>query len=204
MGELRSTLERSRALGFLGPGPVEDHITHAERFAAAYRGEPPARALDLGSGGGVPGLILAGMWPSTTWWLLDANQRRTSFLNAAVEDLGLQHRVQVIHGRAEVCAREDELRGRMNLVTSRSFGPPAVTAECATAFLCVGGSLVVSEPPGPDDGSASPSRWDAVGLAVLGMEPTEALAGCQVIKQITLSPDRYPRRVGIPAKRPLF
>ncbi|HEY5154948.1 MAG TPA: RsmG family class I SAM-dependent methyltransferase [Acidimicrobiales bacterium] len=204
MGDLRSTLERSRALGFLGPGPVEDHITHAERFATAFPGEPPARALDLGSGGGVPGLILAGMWPSTTWWLLDANQRRTAFLKASVEDLGLQDRVQVVHGRAETCARETQLRGQMNLVTSRSFGPPAVTAECASAFLCVGGSLIVSEPPTPDDGPASDSRWDAAGLAILGMEPEVVLAGCQVLRQTSISPDRYPRRVGIPAKRPLF
>jgi 16S rRNA (guanine527-N7)-methyltransferase len=205
-------LERSRALGFLGPGPVEPHIDHARRFAAALEGlgasvaARPVRALDLGSGGGLPGLVLVSAWPTTDWCLLDANQRRTEFLQDAVDELGLAERVAVRRGRAEELAHDPSLRCTFDLVVARSFGRPAVTAECAAGFLAVGGSLVVSEPPSvqregdPADGP----RWDPDGLAQLGLEDRGQHAGCQVLRAIEPCPERYPRRIGIPAKRPLF
>ena len=62
---LVAILEESRALGFLGPGPVEGHLPHSLAFAAAVE-DPPARAVDLGAGGGLPGLVLAALiWPDT-------------------------------------------------------------------------------------------------------------------------------------------
>jgi 16S rRNA (guanine527-N7)-methyltransferase len=92
---------------------------------------------------------------------------------------------------------------------SRSFGPPAVVAECAAPFLEVGGRLVVSEPPGPLD------RWDhaeelaELGLAVPPADPSDpsdphGRGSYRTLIQISACPPRYPRRVGIPAKRPLF
>jgi 16S rRNA (guanine527-N7)-methyltransferase len=193
-------LERSRDLGFLGPGPIEPHIEHARRFAVALGEIRPGRALDLGSGGGLPGLVLVSAWPTTDWCLLDANQRRTEFLQHAVDVLGLAGRVHVVRGRAEELAHEPELRGGFDLVVARSFGKPAVTAECAAGFLSIGGSLVVSEPPD----AADDARWDRDGLGELGLEDAGQQAGCQVLRAIARCPDRFPRRVGIPAKRPLF
>jgi len=200
-------LERSRELGFLGPGPIEPHIEHARRFADAATelaaGDEPRRALDLGSGGGLPGLVLVAAWPATEWWLLDANERRTDFLVDAVETLGVGDRVTVLRGRAEELAHGTDLRGRFDLVTARSFGKPAFTAECAAGFLVVGGRLVVSEPPEDERGDER-SRWDPAGLGLLGLEPVGVRDGCQVVRAAAPCPDRYPRRVGIPAKRPLF
>jgi 16S rRNA (guanine527-N7)-methyltransferase len=76
-----------------------------------------------------------------------------------------------------------------------------VTAECAAPLLAVGGLLVVSEPP---DGR----RWPASALEPLGMAVEGMVRGAagtfQRLRQVTPCPDRYPRRVGIPAKRPLF
>src|SRR6478735_807025 len=82
-GGVAEVLERSRALGFLGPGPVADHLRHAQVFAAALRSAPaPApvdgvvRVLDLGSGGGLPGLVLATDpgFAGWRWVLADAAQ----------------------------------------------------------------------------------------------------------------------------------
>ena len=85
--ELVGLLTEARRLGFLGPGPVEPHLDHALAFAGAVP-EAPARALDLGAGGGLPGLVLAALtWPQTSWTLLDAQRRRTEFLEDAVEAL---------------------------------------------------------------------------------------------------------------------
>lgn len=134
---------------------------------------------------------------------MDAGGRRVEFLLEAVATLGLDGRVDVVEGRAEELARRDGLRGRFDLVVARGFGPPAVTAECGCGFLAVGGRLVVSEPPG-----GRPDRWPAEGLAALGLEPAATVTtggmSYAVLRQTTACPDRYPRRVGIPSKRPLF
>jgi 16S rRNA (guanine527-N7)-methyltransferase len=201
---LIAELERSRDLGFLGPMPVESHIDHAFGFADPSWSSPAA-ALDLGSGGGVPGLALAMlMWPSTIWVLLDAAERRCNFLREAVERLNLSDRVTVIRERAEVAGREPELRGAFDLVVARSFGGPAVSAECGAPFLRVGGHLAVSEPPV----EAGPDRWPASGLEQLGLRRTTASPSARhhfaVFVQDTSCPERYPRRTGLPAKRPLF
>lgn len=193
-------LARARDLGFLGPGPVEAHIAHAEGFAAAFA-VPPGRVADLGSGGGVPGLVLAVLWPGARVVLVDASERRTEFLREAVDGLALGERVRVVRARAEAVGREDGHRCAYDAVVARGFGPPAVTAECAAPLLVVGGALVVSEPP------EERPRWDDAGLAELGMvlgERVEAGANYQVVRQERACPDRYPRRVGVPAKRPLW
>ncbi len=191
-------LEDARARGLVGPGPLLPHLDHALGF-----GEAVGACLDLGSGAGLPGLPLAVAWPESRWTLVDAGGRRVEFLAAAVARLGLGDRVVVVAGRAEELARRRDLRGGFDLVVARGFGPPAVTAECGAGFLAVGGRLVVSEPPGGRAG-----RWPAVGLAMLGMDPAEVVEGggasYVVVRQATACPDRYPRRVGAPSKRPLF
>ncbi len=166
---------------------------------------PPAlvRAADLGSGGGVPALPLVLAFPGVEWMLVEASVRRAAFLRCAVERLGVEGRVAVIEDRAEAVGRSSAARGRFDLVVARSFGPPAVVAECSAPLLRVGGRAVISEPPG-----GVPARWPAEGLAELGMSPDGAVCArewsYQVLAQDSACPDRYPRRVGVPGKRPLF
>ena len=161
---LVGVLLRSRELGFLGPGDVDEQLAHSRAFGELV-GPFAGEFLDLGAGGGLPGLVLLELWPSATGVLLDAQERRCQFLREAVEELGWEDRVEVRVGRAEMLGRDPELRGRFGLVVARGFGPPPVTAECAVGFLRPGGRLAVTEPP-PD--AAAESRWDAEGLARLG------------------------------------
>ena len=90
-----------------------------------------ATVLDLGSGGGVPGLVLVVERPDLSVTMLDANKRRTDFLDEALMTLGAGDRANVIRARAEEAGRNALLRGAFDQVVSRSFGPPAVVAECA-------------------------------------------------------------------------
>ncbi|QXC59828.1 class I SAM-dependent methyltransferase [Aquihabitans sp. G128] len=207
---LTELLTESRQLGFLGPGPVEDHIWRAAAYLAAAPA-PPARALDLGAGGGLPGLVLAATaWPETHWCFLDGMSRRTSFLERAVAKLGLADRVDVVTERAELTGHDPAHRGAYDLVVARSFAAPAVAAECAAPLLRPGGHLVVSEPPE----TPLAERWPAEGLAELGFGTPEAVAvpgpsgeeptHLVRLELVAAPADRYPRRVGIPAKRPLF
>jgi 16S rRNA (guanine527-N7)-methyltransferase len=197
-------LEDARRQGMLGPGPVEAHLDHAEAMAAAVGGEFRGRFLDLGSGAGVPGVILLASWPAATGVLLDARRRRCSFLEAAVSGLGLSNRASVACGRAEELARREDFREAFDLVVARGFGAPATTAECAVGFLGAGGRLVVSEPPGEPD----QKRWPAAGLAELGLLGPElrraAGAGVALFTAEGHPGDRWPRRVGVPGQRPLW
>lgn len=200
--ELLAVLGRSRELGFLGPGDLEPQISHARAFVTAIPGA--TRVLDLGSGGGLPGLVLACEMPGTEFVLLDAQGRRCTFLESAVEQLGISRRVSVVNGRAEEVARLPGYRGSFDAVVSRSFGPPAVAAECAVGFLDgIGAVVAISEPPDP-----APNRWSTEGLNLLGLQLGELLkgpsGGIQTLHLVAECPDRYPRRVGVPSKRPLF
>ncbi len=202
---LRAALARAREHGFLGPGPVEAHLAHALGFVSLIRarGPDPERILDLGTGGGVPGLVLADRFADSLVVLLEVSSRRSEFLTGVVSELGWSGRVQVVAQRGEEAGRRDDLRERFTVVTARSFAEPAVTAEIGSAFVEVGGALVVSEPPDEDD-----KRWPAAPLRELGLgqaaRQTEHDAHFVVIQKVAGEPERYPRAVGRPGKRPLW
>jgi len=192
----REVLEEARSRGFLGPGPVEAHATHAWPLVA----ELPAdgELVDLGSGGGVPGLILAAALPGTAWVLIESRERRATWLLDAAGRLGLGERVTVLHARAEEVGRSVR-RSQAAAVVARAFGPPAVTAECAAPLLALGGTCWVAEPPG-----GVPGRWPNAGLAMFGLAEGRRAGGWVALDAVASCSDRYPRRSGVPAKRPLF
>jgi 16S rRNA (guanine527-N7)-methyltransferase len=201
---LLEVLRGAQERGFVGPGPVAFHVLHAEVLAGTVGSGFAGRFLDLGSGAGIPGLGLGLAWPNATATLLESQRRRCWFLEEALRELGLATRVGVACGRAEELARSPGFRGRYDVVVARGFGSPAVTAECAVGFLRTGGRVAVSEPPG--DGSRT--RWPADGLAELGLRGPE-LAGDSNARFAILTlanpvSDRWPRGVGVPAKRPLW
>ena len=197
---LLEVLERARRLGVLGPGPVLDHVSHAEGFIAALEDLPEGSVLiDLGSGGGVPGLVIAEARPDLRVVLLDSLERRAALLAEAVVAMNWEGRVVAELARAEDTGRSPQWRGQADAVTARSFGPPATVAECAAPLLRVDGILVVSEPPEDTD------RWPADGLAPLGLvDEGSPVPGMRRLRQTSPCPETYPRRVGMPAKRPLF
>jgi 16S rRNA (guanine527-N7)-methyltransferase len=205
-GQLEESLNRSASLGFMGPMPVSEQIAHGLGFAAASEATLkaiPRTILDMGTGGGVPGLILLACWPASHIVLLDSNERRTEFLVTEVARWERPGEVEVVRARAEEAGRSDHLRERFELVTARAFAKPAVTAECGSAFAMIGGVLVVSEPP------VERERWPVEGLVKLGLEDTglvrlqDRFSYRLLLKRNSID-ERYPRRVGIPAKRPLF
>lgn len=164
--------------------------------------------LDLGSGGGLPGLVVATYRPELELTLLEVRQRACRFLWEAVGILDLDG-VVVVEARAEEAARSPDLRETFDGVVARSFGPPAVTAECAVGFLRPGGRLVVSEPPVTDESDSTSSRWPADGLDQLGLGVPaggggHGGGGSFVVLEKLRSDERWPRRVGIPTKRPLW
>ncbi len=202
-GDLLAALAVAQSRGAIGPAALGDHVTHALGFLEACPElEGAGRMLDLGSGGGLPGLVLAARLPEARFWLLDGRVGRAQLLEAAVKELGWSDRVTVVTGRAEVVAHDPELRSSFQAVVARSFGPPAATAECGAGFLAPDGVLVVSGSPG-----GAPERWPAGPLAELGLR-LDGLAvsprSFVILRRVERCPDRFPRRVGVPEHRPLF
>lgn len=190
---LVEVLEEHQRLGLLGRAPVAEAMAHAAGFVDRLR--PATTVLDLGSGGGLPGLVVALRRPEASVVLLDARASRTDLLQRAVGRLGLGARVTVVHARAEDLGRRPEWRELLDAVVARGFGPPPEVAECAAPFLRLGGQLVVSEPPAP-----APERWPAPGLALVGLaldpRPTGSYVSCT---KVAPCPARYPRRRRTPA-----
>ena len=181
-------LAEAQALGFIGAGQgIEQLAAHAAGFAGPIADGVPI--LDLGSGGGVPGLLLAALRPDVGMVLVDSSVGRTDWLRRAVGRLGWRDRVNIITAPAEQLAHDPSWRQTRPAVVARSFAPPMVTAEVAAGLLQVGGLLVVSEPP-----TADARRWPTAALAELGLR-RRAWADDRyaVLESVTAPPAEVPR-----------
>lgn len=148
--------------GFLGPRPVHEVIAHARGFVRAVQSTADEAAtgtvLDLGSGAGIPGLVIAHDLPTAQVILLDRRSKRTDALERTVRRLGWQDRVSVVCTDVAAFVPDREI----DVVVARGFGPPTVTLRAAARFVRPGGRIVISEPPGVD-------RWDEELVAGLGL-----------------------------------
>lgn len=144
----RIDLARAYAALLCGPGAVRGVIgpRETERIwdrhvlnCAVLAPLVPANAAvtDVGSGGGLPGIVLALARPDLRLTLVDSMQRRTEFLTEVVEHLGLQERVEVVRGRAEELRRHDQT------VTARAVADPVRLARWAVRLLGPAGRLIV-------------------------------------------------------------
>jgi 16S rRNA (guanine527-N7)-methyltransferase len=150
--------------------------------------------VDVGSGGGVPGIPLALALPGREVTLLEASGRKCAFLREATEALA---NVTVVQGRAE--EQEPE---RFGVAVAKALAPPAVAAEWLLPLVAVGGAAIVYAGHVQGD-------LDAV-AAALGAAAPEAhpVTGARdrsllVFRKIAPTPAGFPRRAGVARKRPL-
>jgi 16S rRNA (guanine527-N7)-methyltransferase len=137
---LARVLGEIRARGGIGTTSIEDAIEHAGRYVSFVPAEASI-GVDLGSGGGLPGLVVATARPDVRWWLVERRGKRADLLEYAVRTLGLRSIVTVVAADLD---EWHELDGTVDVVTARRFAPLAVTATHARRLLRPGGSLVVS------------------------------------------------------------
>lgn len=178
--ELLSVLQGLRERGALGEASLPDAVRHAEAFVEALP-LSTRRVIDLGSGGGLPGLVLACRLPHVSFVLTDRRERRMDLLRMACARLGVDDRVTVITADVVQLARRADLAGSFDAVTARAFGDPIVTLRCARPFLDHDGVIVVSEPPDV----ATAAHEDA---GVVARWPGDLLAQLE----LRLSADAYP------------
>jgi len=172
---LLSALERPHRLGMLG-GDLDEHVRHGLAFAQILEQLEitEGRGADLGTGGGVPGVVLAAVFSEINWSLIEIRTSRADEVERCTLALGAANAV-VETAPAQVLAHDDEFRGQYQVVVARAFGPPSIAAECAAGLLAVGGALVVSEPPETD-----PERWPDAAMADLGLGPVAMMTADSV------------------------
>jgi 16S rRNA (guanine527-N7)-methyltransferase len=154
---LHEALAASQRLGMLGAWPIAEVVDHALAFVAPLA-DVTGRVVDLGSGGGVPGFVLAAARPDLCVVLVDRRAARTDHLRRLVRRLGWAGRVAVV--TADAAAVQLSAAG----VVARGFGSPTVTLPVAARLVQPGGLIVVSEPP-----EADPMRWPPGLLASAGV-----------------------------------
>ena len=166
-----------------------------------------ARVIDVGTGAGLPGIPLCILRPDLRVTLLDAQRKRVTFLQAAIEALDLP--AQAVHMRAEDAARDEARREAYDVAVSRAVAATPTLLELTLPFVRVGGRAIARKGPGPQAeleqarraahllGGALEGVLDA---PVPGRDWQHVLLVCAK-RQKTAR--QYPRRAGLPGKNPL-
>ena len=166
------------------------------------------RVVDVGAGAGFPGVPIKLVLPHLRLVLVEATQKKADFLVWLVGELGLDE-VEVVVQRAEETARLPQYRESFDVVTARALGPLPVALELTLPLSKVGGVTVIPQRGDVEsEVRRSTLALDELGGRIAAVEPvnTDGLpqdSVAVVVKKEKPTPERYPRRVGIPSKRPL-
>ncbi|MBU0677317.1 MAG: 16S rRNA (guanine(527)-N(7))-methyltransferase RsmG [Verrucomicrobia bacterium] len=166
-----------------------------------------ASFIDIGSGGGFPGIPLAILLPETSITLLEATGKKADFLSATADRLELRN-VTVLKRRAEEAGRDPLHRGKYPCAVARAVAPLRILVELALPLLETGGVLLAQKGrAAQQEIEEARHALDAVGSIVEAVHDVSLAPdhGAVVIelRKASPTPDNYPRRPGIPAKRPL-
>jgi len=170
--------------------------------------KPGGKLMDIGNGAGLPGLALKIAEPSLTVYLMDSVRKKLKFIEEAVKALQLDG-VELLWGRAEDYGTKKEYREVFDAVTARAVAALPVLAEYCLPFVKIGGHALCMKGPDVDEElAASQKAVKTLGgniKDVLRAElPYSGGSRCiVVIEKTKLTPASYPRKAGIPAKKPI-
>lgn len=185
---------------------VRYHLLDTLELSFCIHFQPGMKLLDVGSGGGVPGLLLAAMYDWQSVVLVESIQKKAEFLASAAREMGLDG-VEVHTERAEDLAHHPDHRDQYDIVTARALAPLPQALELTAAFIKPGGTLFLPRGAGESTETATVLK-EALGIT---LEQTHeyTLPGRNeafrvfIYKKTTSTQDKYPRKPGQIRKHPL-
>jgi 16S rRNA (guanine527-N7)-methyltransferase len=166
---------------------------------------PAIRLVDVGSGAGLPGLPLKIERPDLSVTLVEADQRKSAFLVQACAVLGLKD-VEVVATRAEEAGHDPRYRESFDVAVARALAPMPVLAELCLPFVRPGGRLLAQKTESDNIASAKKAIEMMGGLmrtVVSAPSAARRKGTIVVIEKVRPTPAAYPRRPGVPSRRPL-
>jgi len=167
------------------------------------------RVIDVGTGGGIPGIPIKILFPEIKLTLLEATRKKTDFLTHVIYKLGITD-TEIINGRAEETARANTHREHSDTVLSRAVAPLAVLAELTLPFCTLGGEVIAYKKGAIEEEIHQAEKAiyllggrikKIINVTVPELADNRKLI---VIEKTAPTPDKYPRRPGMPAKRPVM
>ncbi|WP_162924800.1 16S rRNA (guanine(527)-N(7))-methyltransferase RsmG [Rubrobacter indicoceani] len=189
---------------------ISEHIVDSLSCAFAADFLSAKKAVDVGSGAGLPGIPLAILYPGTAFTLVDSVGKKTAFQQEAVREIGLAN-VEPVQMRLEEIGRSEKHRESYGIATSRALASLDVVAEYCLPLLEVGGvALAMKGRVEPEELTRGRVATERLGGAVLEVSIVQRLRGqvskersIIVLKKLRKTPHKYPRETGVPKKNPL-
>lgn len=168
----------------------------------------PISVIDIGTGGGFPGIPLKIAFPHLKVTLMDSLNKRVDFLKEVIEELGLSD-INVIHGRAEDFAKPGQLREQYDLCVSRAVANLSVLSEYCLPYVKVGGKFISYK----SEKIVEEMKDAEYAIQLLGgrigeqvsftLPDSDLFRNLFVVEKCDLTPDKYPRKAGMAGKKPL-
>jgi len=178
---------------------IDDSLVLLEHLGSARK------VVDVGSGAGLPGLPLKIARPGLELVLIEADQRKAAFLVHACATLGLTD-VEVLAERAEEVGRDPVYREAFDVVVARALAPMPVLAELCLPLVRVGGRLLAQKTKSEDldaAGRAIELMGGTIHAVVATPSAARGAGTVVIVDKVRSTPPGFPRRPGIPARKPL-
>lgn len=189
-------------------GIIIKHFIDSLLFWKEIKPSAHRKLCDVGSGAGFPGIPLKIMFPSLEVVLLEATGKKVKFLDKVISELDLRH-IGAVNARAEEYGRMVGIRESFDVVITRAVATLSVIGEICLPLVKVGGIMVGLKGPGAEQEAASESgvlvKLGGSGFRMIQdrlpflMDPRY----CFLVEKSSSTPSAYPRRPGMPEKRPL-
>lgn len=205
--EIKTANEKMNLISFEGDEELE--VRHFADSLACLRFIPPGpvRCIDVGSGAGLPGIPVKIERPEIDMVLLESVRKKADFLRNVVGKLGLEG-LEVIRERAEVLGHDPAHRERYDAAISRAAAKFAAALEYTLPLVKVGGCAIIFQGASVPDMDGLADVFDLLGGRVADVEPYRIEEGGKErtlirVEKAAPTPADYPRRPGVPRKRPL-
>lgn len=184
------------------------HFLDSLSCTLAWKGTPPDRLIDVGTGAGFPGIPLKIVYPRLKLTLVESVGKKAKFCEHIVQTLGLQH-VEIVQRRAEDLGQDGRHRERYDCAVARAVANMNVLSEYLIPFVRVGGmALAQKGENGPAEAQSAEGAMKILGGKLKQVVPVHLPGVVEdryliLVDKVAATPPKYPRKPGLAAKQPL-